>query len=250
MAENYGSLDWFNSEYARVCDDPWGLSWRPSQFIRYAKVLNVIDDIQTPISNAIDIGCSTGVFTFLLHRHMPKIQYLLGVDFVEEAVLRACKRYPELQFSCESIANLGTNYANKMDLAICMELLYYLDGNDQQQALISMREALRPDGHAIFTSLISGPPHFTPSQLAGLIGREFEIIRTEILCLRLISFAERALTKYGHLVLKSIRPGGTHFNNKSMNYFSIQIARALECLSRLFRNQTASHTIILAKAKR
>ena len=79
----YGSLDWFVEEYNSVTDDPWGLTWRPSQFLRYATVLGMIQTISATIGSAVDIGCATGVFTDLLSRHLPKGCLLQGVDFVD-----------------------------------------------------------------------------------------------------------------------------------------------------------------------
>jgi hypothetical protein len=32
--DQYGTLGWFEREYGRVSEDPWGSAWRPSQWPR------------------------------------------------------------------------------------------------------------------------------------------------------------------------------------------------------------------------
>ncbi len=234
--KDYGTLDWFMDEYGKTGEDPWGLNWRPSQFLRYARVLELVDRIPAPIAGVMDIGCATGVFTHLLSRHLPSVRWLLGVDFVEEAVARARTKFPDIQFSCESILSVADKYRARADLVTCLEVLYYLNEDDQRRALLSIRQTLSPTGHAVFSSYISKPPHFTPERFEQLIGSEFEILRTEILHLKPVSLVEKAAGKCG-----VARSAGFRWPMKAIG--------GAERASRLLGRCAASHTLLLVKAK-
>src|SRR5262245_51799949 len=107
MNRNYGSLEWFSQEYEKVNDDPWGLSWRPSQSLRFRQTIATVARIQEPIHNVIDIGCGTGDFTSLLSQEIETPGFLLGTDFVSEAVERSRRKYPHLNFAIETISSVA-----------------------------------------------------------------------------------------------------------------------------------------------
>src|SRR6476646_9658318 len=115
----YGTVEWFVSEYARVVDDPWGLSWRPSQKLRYMHTLELLDKIDRPIKSIVDIGCATGDITFLLSKKYAGAS-IVGMDFTESAVRRAEVKYPNLQFRVGSVFDVGQQFKEVIDLALCL----------------------------------------------------------------------------------------------------------------------------------
>ena len=247
--KGYGTADWFNQEYAKVADDPWGLSWRPSQALRYQKTLELLEAIPQPCSRIMDIGCATGDFTHLLSRFMPHREVLLGVDFVESAVTRARQRFSNINFVEQSIFSLGETYEGQFDLVSCLEVLYYLEKEQQPLALKSIKKVLRDKGCAIFSSFISKPPYFTPDQLLNLVGGEFEVISSDVLYLKGVNSIEMMAHRFDKLAL---RASGGKWNGVGafvLRRVPFSAIKNLESWSQLASRGSASHTIVLARAK-
>jgi 2-polyprenyl-3-methyl-5-hydroxy-6-metoxy-1,4-benzoquinol methylase len=234
----YGSLEWFQRQYSTVTDDPWGLTWRSSQRLRYQKVLSALNVVERPLTHVLDVGCATGDFTYLLSRHVRGLQTILGVDFVDSAVHRARIKFPHLSFSNESLFALGTKYPKHFDLITCLEVIYYIPKDQREQALRSLSTALRPGGYAVFSSMVSAPPYFLPDEFLDLLKTEFEIVQYKILYLRLISLLEklsdRALPFLPH--------------DRGVRKYArlpFQAAIAIERWSHILTSLAASHTIAL-----
>src|SRR5690349_17135929 len=100
----YGTSNWFERIYQSTDDDPWGLSWRPTQLYRYGRMLSELArvlDVRKAASRCIvDIGCATGDFTAML-AGLPGSgapRHVVGMDLSETAVNRARARFPEIEF--------------------------------------------------------------------------------------------------------------------------------------------------------
>ena len=234
----YGTVEWLNREYAKVEDDPWGLSWRPSQQLRYQRVLKSINARDLTLENVLDIGCATGDFTSLLAAHLGPERSILGVDCVETAIDRARRRFPGLEFRTESLAELGSVYAGQFDLATCLEVIYYVPKEQQLAAVRSVRRSLRPGGLAVFSSFLSTAPHFSREQFVALLEREFRVQHVDVLHLRALNLIEKVGTKIDDRILRLGRRFGK---------VSAAAAWAIEKLSRKIGTITASHAIVLAR---
>jgi 2-polyprenyl-3-methyl-5-hydroxy-6-metoxy-1,4-benzoquinol methylase len=200
----------------------------------------MLDFVQTPLTHVMDVGCATGDFTDLLSKHGPDIQTVLGVDCVEAAVERARRRYPHLTFGTEHILTLGDKYPGCFDLITCLEVIYYLAKPQQINAVRSLQRALRPGGYVVFSSMISPPPYFFPNELRDLVGSQFEIVRSEILHLRMISLVEKCAGKLARLIPTPI---AAHRLGK----LPLSSVIGIEKWSRKFNSLTASHAILLAR---
>ena len=231
-----------------MTDDPWGLSWRPSQMLRYQNVLSMMERIPQPISNVIDIGCATGDFTYLLSRRQPSFQGLLGVDFVESAVERARRRFPHIHFVAESIFSLGERYERQFDLIVCLEVLYYLDKDQRSHALTSLRRVLRNGGYAVFSSFISKPPYFSPDELSDVVGCNFHVIATQVLHLKMVSFLETFGRRLDKFMSRLSRGRWNSCCTRVLGRLPLSVIVAIEKWSRTFKGFSASHTIVLARA--
>jgi len=241
--DQYGTLRWFEHEYARVSTDPWGLSWRSSQQLRYQKVLSILDCVKEPLVHAMDVGCATGDFTYLLSRQVRGLEELTGVDFVDDAVERARHRFPQLVFSKEPLLTIGEKYPARFDLITCLEMIYYVPSTEQGEALRSLKGALRPGGYVVFSSMISPPPYFQPLQFRELVESEFEIIRCEVLHLRMISLFEKAGARIAKLAARH------NVNTYRFGRLPFRAVVTLERWSRYLKSFAASHTVVLARAR-
>lgn len=241
--EQYGTLSWFQKAYAGVSTDPWGLSWRPSQRLRYEKVLSIVDSAEIPSAHVMDVGCATGDFTYLLSRHIQGLQELIGVDFVDDAIERALSRFPQMLFSKESMLTLGEKFPERFNLITCLETIYYVPTAEQREALKSLKAALRPGGYAVFSSMISHPPYFQPEQFLELVGYEFEIVRCEVLHLRMVSLFE----KIGTRIMKLLT--GNKVSTHRFGQLPFGAVVILERWSRCLKSFAASHTIVLARTR-
>jgi SAM-dependent methyltransferase len=240
-APQYGTLPWFEKAYAGVPVDPWGLNWRPSQLLRYRRVLSLLDSVENSYSQIMDVGCATGDFTFLLSQSLRLPQVLLGVDFVDGAIERARRRFPSLAFSRESLFSLGDSYPGRFDLITCLEVLYYVTPTRRIEAIQSLRRALRPGGYAVFSSMIASAPYFSPSEFSELISSEFEVIGLDILHLRPVSFLEKAGARCGRLM-----PHGLSACFHGRFLFAAVVKAERWC--QILKSVAASHSILLARS--
>jgi 2-polyprenyl-3-methyl-5-hydroxy-6-metoxy-1,4-benzoquinol methylase len=248
QSDQYGTLEWFEREYGKVFEDPWGLTWRPSQWLRYRRALDMLEAAEEPISKIIDVGCATGNFTYLLSKQAGQ-ESLLGVDFVDSAVERARQRFPSLNFATESIFDLGEKYPARFDAVACLEVLYYVEVPQRLAALRSLSGVLRHGGYAIFSSLIGPAPHFSTNELLDLVGSEFQIIGFETLHLRWVSLLEKAGSKFERLMQGLGTPEGNGQGRRHIGKLPLPAVAAIEKWSRTLKPLTASHTIILARAR-
>lgn len=243
----YGSSNWFISEYDRVNDDPWGLSWRPSQKVRYARILSLLDALESPPSSILDIGCATGDFMCLLTKKYGQKCSVIGIDFVVDAIDRARTKYPQIHFRVGSIFDIGRDYAGQMDLVTCLEVLYYLERNECSRALRSIKESLCPGGHVIFSSLISKLPYFTLNELKNLVSTEFSLMKTETIHVKLLSIGERIILKLDKLGRKIVLFKNANLLRNIFKAFPFQAADFIEKYRDSIGDFSASHALVLAK---
>ena len=244
----YGTREWFDGEYARGLEDPWGLTWRPSQRLRYLRVLGAIQAIEGPLHRIMDVGCATGEFTRLISQRLGSARVVLGVDFSEAAIERARSKASGATFAAESVFALGERYRRQFDLVACLEVLYYVEARERAAALRSLREAVRDDGYFVVSSFVGSPPYFSPGELLRLVATEFDVIRWELLHLRAVSFIERLGTRLDVLVAGRGRARGPGIGRK-LGTLPWSMVVAIERWSRCLGPVLASHVLVLAQAR-
>ena len=135
------SLDaaYFDRLYAST-DDPWGFSTRWYEQRKYALTLAALP--APHYGNALEIGCSVGVFTSMLAR---RCSALLALDPSSRALEQARARVPGnvtlRQGSVPRDWPSGT-----YDLVVLSEVGYYLDPDDLAQLLDLIEASLGPGG--------------------------------------------------------------------------------------------------------
>jgi len=239
--------DWFVHKYEEVNDDPWGLSWRPSQKLRYLHTLSLLDKIDRPVERVLDIGCATGDVTYLLSRKYNS-DAVVGIDFIETAVRRARMKHPGLRFELHSIFDVGREFTKDADLAMCLEVLYYINSADHLRALDAIKDALRKGGYVVFSSFCGKPPYLSLKELKELVAQRFTLVGEKIVHVTLLSQLERIGMKCDKLGQRL----EWHWLSSSIRMlaqaFPLRMAQRIEQASRTcFGEFVASHSIVLAR---
>jgi SAM-dependent methyltransferase len=245
---DYGSRQWLEAAYARSADDPWGLDWRPSQQVRYQRMIDVLAHARAEghrFERIVDIGCATGAFTARLAAVAEGGERaLVGLDIAQAAVARARIRHPGIRFECLQADAYAAQAPGEADLVVALEVLYYLPDPAREAMLAAAARMLRPGGLLLASSMIARPPYLTLAQLRSLVERGFELRDSGALGLRALNAFER-LAMRGMRALG--RPDGRWLSPARLPA-AIARARRLEALSsRLLGAAAWSHGYVLAR---
>lgn len=94
-------------------------------------------------TNALDIGCGTGVLT---KRLAPYCHRVLGIDFSSKAIPLAkerCRDDKHISLAVEDIRNFQSR--ERYDLFVCSEVLYYMQAHDLDGVIDKIAKASAPD---------------------------------------------------------------------------------------------------------
>ena len=128
----------FEGIYERSAD-PWGYESSAYERDKYASTLAALPEGQ--IADALEVGCSIGVFTEQLARRCERV---LAIDFSERALALARARLDRL-------TNVELRHAGFPEQAprgpwqviVCSEVLYYLQAPALDRAIAWLHEQLR-----------------------------------------------------------------------------------------------------------
>jgi 2-polyprenyl-3-methyl-5-hydroxy-6-metoxy-1,4-benzoquinol methylase len=177
----YGRVDWFEQKFrAEDLNDAsayYGHAVNGYQRFRYAYLLDLLQrSLPADRSLAVlDVGCGVGDFLAQL-QHVLTTEELVGVDFVGPVVETAAARFPQMTFEQDSLPHLS-RLAQKYDLIIASEVLYYLSAVELPLALRRLRQLLKEEGH-LFISTTIAPHTFTIASLTEAVEPYFAIRRT------------------------------------------------------------------------
>jgi SAM-dependent methyltransferase len=155
------SLDptYFERIYADSAD-PWHFATSDYELRKYRRSLGVLP--RRHYVSAFEIGCSIGVFTFML---APLCGRLLAVDVVPAAIAQAqarCARFSQVRFRRIRVPHELP--AGRFDLIVASEVGYYLDRADLDRLAQFVCERLLPGGHLL---LVHWTPEATDYPLTG-----------------------------------------------------------------------------------
>ena len=140
------SLD---SEYFKgvynASDDPWNFETSEYEAAKYAATIAALP--KAYYENVLELGCSIGVLTKLLHA---KADHLLATDISDKALRIAAKR-------CENLNNISfkkLNFqhhipADNYDLIMISEVAYYLSSDDWKQLVGKLYDILEVNGNIV-----------------------------------------------------------------------------------------------------
>jgi peptidoglycan/xylan/chitin deacetylase (PgdA/CDA1 family)/trans-aconitate methyltransferase len=135
---------YFEALFARRVD-PWRLT-NPYEQRKHEQILSLIPE--EGIGRAIDLGCAEGHITARLADRVPS---LVAADISQVALDRAARRLKGL----ENVRFVRLDIASeplpgRFDLIVCSEVLYYLEGREQLQAVArKLANALEPGGYLL-----------------------------------------------------------------------------------------------------
>jgi SAM-dependent methyltransferase len=135
--------EYFENLYEQS-SDPWGFETSPYERRKYECTLDVLQDRQRGYRNALEVGCSIGIFTAML---APLCNKLLAVDVSEKAVAAACKRlasFPHVRVERRRLPEETPE--ESFDLVVASEVLYYWPKAVMLAALRRFEEVLAPGG--------------------------------------------------------------------------------------------------------
>ena len=177
MSKAYGSVEWLEEKFRSAEVDPWGLSWRGFEAVRYEKVLKILKDalakrrVSPQDLRILDVGCSTGIFTRRLSALGGNVT---GIDASETAISRARLQSGEITYKAGSIVDPALEMGNK-DVITCLEVIYYVEESAQPAFLSAIGRNLAEDGIFLISSLVGRPPYFTEERLVKLVRDHFYI---------------------------------------------------------------------------
>jgi SAM-dependent methyltransferase len=124
--------------------DPWGFETSPYERKKYELTLAVLKSGQRTYHNALEVGCSIGVFTAML---APLCNELLAVDVSEKAIAVARQRladFPNVRVELRTLPEETPQ--GPFDLVVASEVLYYWPEDVMLSALRRFEEVLTPGG--------------------------------------------------------------------------------------------------------
>jgi trans-aconitate methyltransferase len=126
MRPRLGSA-YFEDLYARD-PDPWGFETSAYEAAKYDATIQALAGQR--YQTGLEIGCSIGVLTQRLARH---VDDLLGIDVSDAALAQARERVPHARFEQREIPEEFPD--GRFDLIVCSEVLYYLDDKAFEETL-------------------------------------------------------------------------------------------------------------------
>lgn len=153
-------------------DDPWGIQNADSR--RYEHYRELVLEHAKRRGTILDVGCGLGAF---LARFREEFTSLKGVEISERAVLRGRERFPFIDFTCGSAADLARALPNvgRFDAIVCSDVLYYLRERDRRGAVRWIADHLVADGLAFVAAWAPGGKYLTAEELRCLLGRDLAI---------------------------------------------------------------------------
>lgn len=133
--------DWFERLYAQD-DDPWQFATSSYEHLKYQRTLEALAGRH--FARGLEVGCSIGVFTELLAWQCDR---LVAIDVSDRALALARERLadrPDVWLSRAAFPEQMP--AGPWDLAVCSEVLYYLDQAALDLAAQRLAEVLHAGG--------------------------------------------------------------------------------------------------------
>ncbi len=152
---NPSPKEYFRAVYQEN-EDPWNLASSAYESEKYDATLRSLP--RDKYENALEIGCSVGVFTAKL---APRCARLRAVDVAETAIKKAqerCKYFPNVFFE---VMCLPDNYPDELfDLTVLSEVGYYLSSEALTKLSAEMTKHAAPSGHIMLVHWLASVPGF------------------------------------------------------------------------------------------
>ncbi|MBV8683735.1 MAG: glycosyltransferase, partial [Caulobacteraceae bacterium] len=143
MSEGIGRAAYWEGVFREA--DPWNYGSVYEQ-TKYQQTLDLIGSAQ--VAEALELGCAEGHFTVKLAE---RAEHLIAADISSRALTRAAERCAGLSnVEFRRIDLISDDLPSGIDLIVCSEVLYYLDGSASLPGVIAkLRDALAPGGRLV-----------------------------------------------------------------------------------------------------
>ncbi|WKZ34942.1 MAG: bifunctional 2-polyprenyl-6-hydroxyphenol methylase/3-demethylubiquinol 3-O-methyltransferase UbiG [Anaerolineales bacterium] len=147
----------------------------------------IMENLTVRNPRILDVGCGGGILSEALASDGAQVT---GID-LSQASIETARRHAqehglEIEYRYESIEETARNHAGSFDAVTCMEMLEHVP--DPGKIVSACAQALKPGGHAFFSSINRTPKAF----LFAILGGEYVL---------------RLLPRGTHTYKKLIRPG-------------------------------------------
>ena len=139
-----GPASYFDRLYT-MSRDPFRLETSPYDVRKRERLMEVVT--RRPTVMALDAGCGTGIIARMLAEHC---DHVIAIDFSAQAVSRARAhndRPERLDIRHADLTDLSL--AERFDLVVCSEVLYYLEGAMLEAAVQGIRSVCQPDARFV-----------------------------------------------------------------------------------------------------
>ena len=155
MDGNPSPQEYFRGVYQQS-EDPWNLASSEYEAEKYQTSLEALP--RQGYENALEIGCSVGVFTARLAARCGRLR---AVDVAEAALEKAkerCKSFSNVFFE---LMCLPEKYPNEVfDLTVLSEVGYYLSFEALRKLSAEITKHAQPSGHLMLVHWLAAVPGF------------------------------------------------------------------------------------------
>lgn len=128
----------------------------------------IMEKLTTPNPKFLDVGCGGGILSEALAKAGAQVT---GLD-LSEASIEVAKRHAQdhglqIDYRYESVHDLAEKQAGTFDAVVCMEMLEHVP--EPAKVVASCAQALKPGGHAFFSTINRTPKSF----LFAIVGGEY-----------------------------------------------------------------------------
>lgn len=167
----WGKVEWFQEKARRQgTTGPlayFGHRENAFQKLRHEWIAGFVKDNLPPgIRSLVDFGCGTGELTYVLREVLGCIP-AKGTDFLDDLIMIAQERYPEVMFSLNALPAIIPPPVHP-GLAVFSEVLYYLDEPERLETLKNLRTVFGKN-HGLLLSSAIGTRYFTPDSARELL---------------------------------------------------------------------------------
>jgi SAM-dependent methyltransferase len=153
LSSNPSTKEYFSRVYAES-DDPWNFESSEYESQKYEQSFRAL--ARETYENALEIGCSIGVFTAKLARICKRLH---AIDVAEAAVQKARQRCGAFGHVHFSVMCLPETYPNDLfDLTVLSEVGYYLTPQELAKLADEITDHSVADGHLLLVHWLARVP--------------------------------------------------------------------------------------------
>jgi 2-polyprenyl-6-hydroxyphenyl methylase / 3-demethylubiquinone-9 3-methyltransferase len=128
----------------------------------------IMEKLTTPNPKVLDVGCGGGILSEALAKAGAQVTGIdLSNDSIEAAKHHARQQGLNIDYQYISAEELAQKQAGSFDVVTCMEMLEHVP--EPQKVMAACAQALKPGGHAFFSTINRTPKAF----LFAIIGGEY-----------------------------------------------------------------------------